>query len=181
MKALQISKTLIYGIIAALVAVIAGILGIIAVGNNQSIVRDLPSNSIIETPPAQQNSNLRALNAQFITEQGSVPLSLEIAETPETQTQGLMWRTNMPENSGMLFVFENEQPRTFWMQNTLISLDIIYLDQNFEVVDIHMNTKTNQTQETYTSMRPSRFVVELNGGKSDKEGIKIGDRLQINL
>lgn len=178
MKIRQISKTLIYSVVAVIMAILAGVLGIVAIGNNQSIIRDLPSNQITDS---QNNPQGRVVQAQFITQTKTVPISLEIADTSETQARGLMFRTSMPDNFGMLFVFENEQIRTFWMQNTFISLDILYLDENFEVVDIFTNTKTNQTLETYTSRALARYVVELNAGKSAKEGIKIGDRLEVSL
>ena len=61
-------------------------------------------------------------------------ISIEIASTPEQRTIGLMKRSSLAENSGMLFIFEDEQPRSFWMKDTFIPLDIIFFDKNFAVV-----------------------------------------------
>jgi uncharacterized membrane protein (UPF0127 family) len=106
-------------------------------------------------------------------------LKLEIARTAEQQRKGLMFRTFLPSDQGMLFVFDSEAPREFWMQNTLISLDIIFADANGKVVTIHKRTKTNQTTETYPSSQPAKFVLETNGGWADQSQLVVGDRLEF--
>jgi uncharacterized membrane protein (UPF0127 family) len=108
-------------------------------------------------------------------------LKVELARTPDQQRTGLMFRTFMPSDQGMLFMFDEAAPRTFWMQNTLISLDIIFLDANGRVVTIHKRTKTNQTTETYPSTGAAKFVLETNADWADQSQLQIGDQIQFLL
>lgn len=103
-------------------------------------------------------------------------LDIEIAETEyETQT-GLMYRKSMEDNQAMLFIFEKEQPKSFYMKNTEFSLDIIYINSNKEIVSIQKNAKPLD----YTSLPsgvPVLYVLEIKGGLSDSWGIEIGDAI----
>lgn len=94
----------------------------------------------------------------------------------ETQT-GLMYRSSMAPERGMLFIFNNEQPRYFYMKNTQIPLDIIYLSANKEVVSFVKNTEPFN-EETLPSNEPAMYVLELNAGLIDQLNIDIGDRLE---
>jgi hypothetical protein len=104
-----------------------------------------------------------------------ITLNIELARSEKEKAQGLMNRTSLPENNGMLFIFDNEQIRTFWMKDTLISLDMIFINKEGEIVTIAKNTKINQTQETYSSSAPSKYVLEVNAGWCDKNGVTLGD------
>ena len=104
---------------------------------------------------------------------------VEIADTTEKQTKGLMNRENLDENRGMLFIFDNEGIYSFWMKNTLIPLDIIWLNENKEVVFIKNNAQPCE-EENCPSIKPdkeAKYVLEINGGMVDKIGLKIGDYL----
>lgn len=103
-------------------------------------------------------------------------LDLELAESEyETQT-GLMYRKSMLPNRGMLFIFNNEQRRSFYMKNTEFGLDIIYLNSKNEVVSIQKNAQPlNQT--SLPSEVPVTYVLEVNAGLSDKWGLEAGDVL----
>jgi len=116
-----------------------------------------------------------------ILETSSEKIKLEVAKTDSQRAYGLMNRTYLDSNSGMIFVFEKEQALTFWMKNTLIPLDIIYLDQNYIVTKIYTDTKTNQTVEVYPSKNLSKFAIELNAGSVDRFNIKEGDKLDVLL
>lgn len=94
----------------------------------------------------------------------------------ETQT-GLMYRKSMELNQGMLFIFNDEQPRYFYMKNTQIPLDIIYLSANKEVVSFVKNAEPFN-QGSLPSNQPAMYVLELNAGLIDRLGIEIGDRLK---
>lgn len=107
--------------------------------------------------------------------------TLEIAKTPSELERGLMNRTSIDKNAGMLFIFEDEYPRIFWMKDTYIPLDIIFLDSKFNVVNIYTNTKTNQTSEVYPSNFPVKYVVELNSGVVNEYNIKIDETLEIAI
>ena len=89
-----------------------------------------------------------------------------------------MYRNGMAENRGMLFLMESEKYQSFWMHNCVMSLDIIYINSNYEIVDIYKNT--NVLDETsLPSKAPALYVVEINAGLCSKYGIKIGDKVQF--
>ena len=103
-------------------------------------------------------------------------LELEIAEGDyETQT-GLMYRKSMQPNRGMLFIFPNEQRRSFYMKNTEFGLDIIYLNSKNEVVSIQKNAQPLD-QTSLPSEAPATYVLEVNAGLSDQWGLEAGDIL----
>ena len=104
----------------------------------------------------------------------------ELALTPSEQAHGLMDRTILDENSSMLFVFGTEQPRSFWMKNTLIPLDMLFIAKDGTIHHIHHMAKP-QDKSLITSKRPAMAVLEINGGLSDKLGIKEGDRIIHSL
>jgi len=106
-------------------------------------------------------------------------LDIEIADNDQERMRGLMDRQNLPDNAGMLFVFSNDEPRSFWMKNTFISLDIIYINFRKEIVSIQ---KYTQPKSTYSipSEKPARYVLEVNAGFTDKYGIKPGDKIDFS-
>ncbi len=103
-------------------------------------------------------------------------VDIEIAREESKRELGLMYREKMAENQAMLFVFDGEGPRSFWMKNTILSLDMIFVNGKNEVVTIHKYT-TPYSEDSYTSTRPAQYVVEANGGFTDKYGIAVGDRI----
>ena len=101
-------------------------------------------------------------------------LDLEIAETEyETQT-GLMYRHSMKDHQSMLFIFEKEQPRSFYMKNTEFPLDIIYFNSKKEIVSIQKNAKPFD-KTSLPSDLPVLYVLEVNAGLSDTWGLEVGD------
>jgi hypothetical protein len=109
-----------------------------------------------------------------------VELSVELAKTPEEKQQGLMHRTSLAENHGMLFIFDSDAPRSFWMKNTLIPLDMIFIDSNMRVVEIKANIPPCKEDpcSTYTSA-PAKYVLEINGGLAEKNGISVGSTVKL--
>ena len=87
-----------------------------------------------------------------------------------------MHRTEMPENSGMLFVFNSPRKTSFWMKNTLIPLDMLFAHPDGTIHHIHHNARP-QDETRITSKFPVKAVLELNGGTADKMGIKEGDQI----
>ncbi len=108
---------------------------------------------------------------------------VEIADTREKQALGLMYRDTMPADQGMLFIFPNEAPRSFWMKNTRISLDIMYFDKDLKLVSISANTPPCRVSRcpAYPSSGPTQYVLELNAGIAKELGVSPGDRLTIEL
>ena len=99
---------------------------------------------------------------------------LELATVPEDQAQGLMYRENLPEKTGMLFLFAELAPHHFWMKNTMIPLDIIWLDENGKVLFVSANTPPCKADPcpTYGTDQPVRMVLELAGGMAAKERVE---------
>ena len=110
-----------------------------------------------------------------------VRVSVEIADDPEEQIRGLMFREHLDENAGMFFIFDDDSYQSFWMINTLIPLDMIFIDSNLTIVDIHYAIPCRaQSCMSYKSRLPSQYVLELNGNFTAKNDVKIGDRVTIN-
>jgi uncharacterized protein len=108
-----------------------------------------------------------------------ISLDIEIADKDNERMQGLMYRQSMQENEGMLFIFPNEEPRSFWMKNTYIPLDIIYINSQKEIVSIQ---KCTQPLSTYSipSEKPAMYVLEVNAGFTDKNGIIVEDKVEFS-
>ena len=104
---------------------------------------------------------------------GSQPFTLEVAATPKAQQLGLMHRESMPADHGMIFVFPDERPLSFWMKNTLIPLDMIFIGADWRIAGIVENAEP----KTLTSREvpaPSQYVLEIGGGLSALYGIHAG-------
>jgi len=108
---------------------------------------------------------------------------VELALTSKEKKQGLMFRNYLGENKGMLFVLAMEEEYGFWMKNTLIPLDIIWLNEDKEVVFISENNQPCKNNEcpTINPDRKAKYVLELNGGTTDKIGLEVGDRTNFNI
>jgi uncharacterized membrane protein (UPF0127 family) len=104
-------------------------------------------------------------------------IDIEIADDDYQRELGLMNRKSMQENQGMLFIFPFERYQSFWMRNTFISLDMIFVDANKTIVTIHKNTQVLSDQ-SYPSSKPAKYVVEVIAGFSDKNNIQVGDKIE---
>lgn len=104
---------------------------------------------------------------------------LEVAVSSDKTAEGLMNREELIDIDGMLFIFEEERELRFWMKDTLIPLDIIYINSDFEVVSIAENTKPNQTDEKYPSNFPAKYVIEVEANTSTGKGFQEGDIFNI--
>ena len=105
-------------------------------------------------------------------------IDVEIAENEAEHAKGLMYRSYMPDSAGMLFIFQTVQPQSFWMKNTPISLDIIYVGPDKKIVSIQKNARP-YSEENLPSYGDVQYVVEVNGGYTDLHGIKVGDSIQF--
>ncbi len=104
-------------------------------------------------------------------------ISVSIADTAYEQAVGLMDRKVLPADQGMLFIFNGDRPRNFWMKDTYIPLDQIYIGSDGTIVDINKEARPLDTAMYWS--RPCRYVVEVNGGYCDRHGISIGDKVRI--
>ena len=108
--------------------------------------------------------------------------TIEIAEDEASREHGLMDRTKMDDDHGMLFIFEDDAPRAFWMKNTKIPLDMIFLDSARKVVSIQHDVPPCVTERcpAYSSGAPARYVLELNAGQAARLGLTSGDELIVH-
>ena len=127
-------------------------------------------------PPIPQ-STLRTEEVAIVTAKGDKhTFDVEIARTPNELAYGLMNRTGMAKDHGMLFLFNDEIERSFWMKNTLISLDMIFIRSDGTILRIHPSAIPNDLTPIF-SQGPAMAVLELNGGRAADLGIKAGDRV----
>jgi uncharacterized membrane protein (UPF0127 family) len=109
-------------------------------------------------------------------------IELEVAKTPEQQAMGLMYRTSLPDDRGMLFEFKPARQVNFWMKNCKISLDMIFLrDGVIKAIQAAAPPCTADPCPTYGPNTPVDQVIELRGGRAAELGIKVGDRIEIEF
>ncbi len=116
-------------------------------------------------------------HVHLITSKATAQINVDLAVTPQEREKGLMFVEHMPHFQGMLFVFEGEEPRAFWMRNTLISLDIIYFDADGRFVSQALNAVPGDLT-ALPSAAPAQYVLELNAGLSPLLGVGPGSRLE---
>ncbi|MDF1734532.1 MAG: DUF192 domain-containing protein [Minwuia sp.] len=108
---------------------------------------------------------------------GERRFAVELADNPATRSRGLMFRESMPLDHGMLFDFERERQQSFWMKNTPLSLDIIFIDRQGIIVHIH-HRAVPYDETPIPSRKPASAVLEINGGVARLTGIAVGDRVR---
>lgn len=111
------------------------------------------------------------------TAKGDFAFNLEIADTAAQREKGLMFRTSLAPDAGMLFDYHKEQEASFWMQNTLIPLDMVFIAADGTVKTIHVNARPMDTTPIPSEV-PIRFVLEIAGGRSQEIGLKVGDKFE---
>lgn len=134
-----------------------------------------------QTPAPTQSavhpvSGLRVID--LVVESGGkkIPLKVELADTPEAQARGLMFRTELGDNEGMIFPSATPEPRSFWMKNTPLSLDIIFIGVDGRIMNIAANT-TPYSLDSVKSDGIASGVLELRAGRAKALGIVPGDRV----
>ena len=107
---------------------------------------------------------------------------VELAVTPEERSRGLMFREHLDPDKGMLFIYNDEGVHSFWMKNTLIPLDMVWINGNREVISVSKDVQPCQTSQCplIGPGQKVQFVLELNGGTSDKIGLAIGDKITFD-
>ena len=109
---------------------------------------------------------------------GKTPLWVEVADTLEKQERGLMFRRSLPENEGMLFVYKEPIEMSFWMRNTLIPLDIVFVGADGVILNIHQARPLDESV-LYRSAGAAKYVIETNQGWFSRHGIMPGDRVSL--
>ncbi len=129
-------------------------------------------------PPTEspQPAMVRVANAAY---------TVDVAAQPETRQQGLSGRESLPQNAGMLFVFDEEQELQFWMKDMRFPLDIIWIDAQCRLIDISAHVPTpppgadNADIPRANAPSPARYVLELNAGEASRAGLSPGDRVEF--
>ncbi len=140
-----------------------------------------PENDYISTTTTNIPQFKKEGNLSFIkknTEEIIKTIDIEIADTEAQREQGLMYRRYMSPNQGMLFTFDAPKLQAFWMKNTYISLDILYIDENNKIVKIYPNTET-LSERSLPSNIPAKYVVEVVAGFCKSRGIEEGDFIKF--
>jgi uncharacterized membrane protein (UPF0127 family) len=127
--------------------------------------------------PATRLAALSPGELVILTARGPARFTIELADTPEARAKGLMFREAMPSDHGMLFDFQTEQPVAFWMKNTPLPLDMLFIDAQGRIVRIAPDT-TPYSEEPIPSGRPIRAVLEVNAGTAERLGIEPGARVR---
>ena len=137
--------------------------------------RSFESSSIQSTQPIRTSNFAKVTN--------NLPNSLtqiELAKTTAEHSQGLMNRIRLCASCGMLFIYPTPDLRTFWMKDTLVPLDIIFLDGDFRVINISSDTKTNQAEEVYSSELPAQYILEVPANWSKNQNLFKGSKIDFD-
>ena len=130
-----------------------------------------------EQGPQPQNLPLQPL--AIVKQDGAaVALKVQVADDANETRIGLMYRTEMPEHHGMLFVFDKPSVQSFWMKDTLIPLDLLFIGEEGRIMHIHANAAPRDLTGI-SSRFPVREVLEINGGMAEKWGVQVGDRITL--
>ena len=145
----------------------AALLALIAAACSSSLAEDAAAPPAAPTIPVTVDAD-----------NGSVTLQAEIADDVEERTRGLMYRTSLAPERGMLFLFPREEQRSFWMRNTLISLDMVFIRADRTVLGV-VHQATPRTDTGRSVPGKSQFVLEIGGGLAKKHGIRAGGQVRF--
>jgi YVTN family beta-propeller protein len=157
-------------------------------GNDVSVI-DTSTDKVITTIPAggiePHQIIIKKPFVKIISSDNSTvipPVYIDVSDDRGEQSIGLMFRKSLEWNNGMLFVFEDESNLSFWMKNTYIPLDMIFVDKDFRIVDINQNAQPCIEEKhcpSYSSKQPAKYVLEVNAGFVKQNKIKIGDTVDL--
>jgi uncharacterized membrane protein (UPF0127 family) len=116
----------------------------------------------------------------IVSATGRHQFKVEVAETPEQMAQGLMFRRSLAPDAGMLFDYKQPTAATMWMRNTLIPLDMLFVDARGKIVNIQLRA-VPQSDDVIAAVAPVRAVIELNGGTTERLGIAPGDQVEYPI
>lgn len=135
---------------------------------------------LLSAPMSLSHQEVRI--ARGASQQEIARFTVEVADTPETWEHGLMERATLAPNAGMLFIFPDVTPRAFWMMNTLIPLDMLFIDAERRIINIQDSAQPcapPQRCPTYHSTAPAKYVLEIPGGRARTLGIRSGDEVHF--
>lgn len=166
---------------ATTIQVLFLLLGILFLSSCQQNKKPRPNPNIPPKYAITKDPTFKAMgNLQFLNEVNDTlaNITIELADTPEKREQGLMYRHGMEFNQGMLFIFDKEERQSFWMKNTHIPLDIIFVNNDKTIVHIAENCQP-YSLDAIPSFEYARYVVEVNAGFAKKQGLKVGNKMNF--
>lgn len=144
--------------------------------NNENTASEITAEN---SAPVDENNEPSFVIIQ--TKTGEVKVSVDVADAFEEHSKGLMFRESLPEDSGMLFIFQDESQKTFWMKNTLIPLDIIFIDSDFQIINIEQAVPCEADMcPYYKSEGEAKYVLEVNEGFAERNGVGAGNSVSIS-
>ena len=139
--------------------------------------QDVPTPLLSQEAGSPADSGAQATGELVAMRVGGHEIRVEVADDQAEKERGLMYRESLPDDEGMLFVYTTPATRSFWMRNTLIPLDIAFIDPDGLIVDIQQMQP--QTDELTTSKYPAMYALEMNLGWFEANGVAVGDRLEF--
>ncbi len=165
-------------LVAALVAAITATSALLALAQEPVSQEPVPQELAPQEPVSQEPAPGATLG--IVNSAGErVAVPVEIADTDEERQTGLMGRTALAEDAGMLFVFDVEQQLSFWMKDTLIPLSIAFIDSEGRIVDIQNMQPLDETP--HPSAAPAQYALEVNQGFFEARGIQVGDTVELPI
>jgi uncharacterized protein len=151
--------------------VVVAMLGVAAISVTTNLARERKKETVMQD---------RLEKLDIVSPAGTNTFQVEVMKTNEERAKGLMFRQFMPAERGMLFDFGREEPITMWMRNTYISLDMVFIKADGKIHRIHERAQPLD-ETTISSGGNVRYVLEINGGRSEKLGLKAGDTVKHPL
>lgn len=124
---------------------------------------------------------IKSQNADSTVVINSHKINIEIATTSQEKARGLCCRDSLPENSGMLFVYDTPGLYSFWMKDTQVPLDMYWINEDKKIVHIEHNVSPDSYPRQYVSENPAKYILETNAGYARRHGISVGNKVEINL
>jgi len=134
--------------------------------------------AVLDSQPIEKSvENVQIVSDQKILSIGGTRIHLEIADEPSEREHGLSGRESLGEDEGLLFIFDEPGIYPFWMKEMRFPIDIIWIDQNWTVVDITKNATPESFPQTFSSKKPARYALEVNSGFVHQAAVAIGDEV----
>ncbi len=134
--------------------------------------------AIMISPAVSQEAPFKHAQLKIETQTGPVLLDVEVADNDKQRELGLMFRRRLPEKQGMIFLFDQEREISMWMKNTYISLDMVFIGDDWRIVHIARDAEPLST-EIIPSVRPASRVLEIGAGQASALGLKPGDAVVL--
>jgi len=142
--------------------------------------KPIPRSTMVDPTTENYDGPLPDRGAMIVRDAfgGTHRLSVEIADNTPLRTRGLMWRSELADGTGMLFIFPAEVVQSFWMRNTLIPLDLVFIDKAMRVVGV-VQWAEPRTLTSRTVGKPSLYVLEVPGGWASRNGVRAGSTVEL--